>query len=394
MDKKNLLLCLLVFFSSVVRTADGSSSATVAAAAPKSSLLLPTDVSFNETTVAALSALRNAKAALDELASSGNEDRLTLTMCGYKGEGEQKDQVNQDRAFVIDPYLNNNGMLLGVMDGHGPLGHSVAEFCRQGIPLMMQGPLERVDHTNSTAVSQVLIQTLEMVDKAIPKDIAFEGGATVSMVLQYHNKLYFANAGDSQSMLAAYVNGQLLILHKTRLDKPDHPEERQRILKAGGSVTDAGDYDDARVQYYIDGHEWGLAMSRSLGDRSATGVIATPLVNVFDLDELANSIIQDWNQTCEAEVNADGTQQTCKSQPQISPEDVQFLVVSATDGLIDYLNPNEILYELSHAFFEGEEHPLTAADVLIQESAKRWHKDFHGHYRDDMAIAAARITKR
>lgn len=70
--------------------------------------------------------------------------------------------------------------------------------------------------------------------------------------------------------------------------KPNHHQEKQRILKSGGRVIRLKDeYGDPIGPYRIwqqDGHLPGLAMSRSLGDEIASGlgVISTPIVLEFE----------------------------------------------------------------------------------------------------------------
>lgn len=65
------------------------------------------------------------------------------------------------------------------------------------------------------------------------------------------------------------------IVFQSREDKPDLPEEKARILAAGGHVTPDDDEDVARA-YTLDENnqpQYGLAMSRSLGDWEFLGVM-------------------------------------------------------------------------------------------------------------------------
>jgi hypothetical protein len=107
--------------------------------------LKPHDVHYNNDTVkAALEHLRSLKRedadseSLQVLQQSMSEDSsaVTLTLIGYKG-GQLQEQVNQDRAVVISPFyitetdkkitdqkncIQQERILLGVFDGHAPLG--------------------------------------------------------------------------------------------------------------------------------------------------------------------------------------------------------------------------------------------------------------------------------
>lgn len=84
---------------------------------------------------------------------------------------------------------------------------------------------------------------------------------------------------------------RLTTLPLTVDQKPNHQEELDRITAAGGSVQPLTDNNGDPVGPF---RVWkkgctfpGLAMSRSIGDSKAKrlGVIATPILNVFDIRE-------------------------------------------------------------------------------------------------------------
>lgn len=84
--------------------------------------------------------------------------------------------------------------------------------------------------------------------------LGFQGesfaGCTANVSLIYKNTLYVANAGDSRTILAT-KGGEVV---KMSIDhKPDQDLEKQRIIKAGGFVT------DGRVNA-------NLNLSRAIGD--------------------------------------------------------------------------------------------------------------------------------
>ena len=70
--------------------------------------------------------------ALATLGSAGGDDHATLTLIGYKG-GRMDDQVNQDRAFLVAPYMGKTSRrIVGVFDGHGRGGEYGGGGGRQG----------------------------------------------------------------------------------------------------------------------------------------------------------------------------------------------------------------------------------------------------------------------
>ena len=84
--------------------------------------------------------------------------------------------------------------------------------------------------------------------------LGFQGesfaGCTANVSLIYKNTLYVANAGDSRTILAT-KGGEIVRMSVDH--KPDQDLEKQRIIKAGGFVT------DGRVNA-------NLNLSRAIGD--------------------------------------------------------------------------------------------------------------------------------
>ena len=95
--------------------------------------------------------------------------------------------------------------------------------------------------------------------------------------------MYSANSGDSRGILVSFSpqNG-IKIESLTRDHKPDIPEEKERILRAGGRVhaykgNEGENLGPERVWLGTEDSP-GLAMSRSIGDGQAhsVGVISEP----------------------------------------------------------------------------------------------------------------------
>jgi serine/threonine protein phosphatase PrpC len=384
--------------------------------------------------------------ALQQLQVTGNADRLTLTLRGYKGV-HAPNQPNQDRGFVWQSSRTsmstsstssadeNSLLMVGVLDGHGSTGHHIAEYARGelihqlGMLLLKEGDDDHDDHDSGEIMQEDIRQAFLRVDESIPRDLATGGGATVSIVLRRNDTLFVANAGDSQSLIAAVSTSaassasaahahahadtdidigktRVTVLYASRLDKPDHPEERARILEAGGIVSEASKYDDARVSYQHNGRTWGLAMSRGLGDAAAIGVTAEPIVDVFSIAALktrARKELQEMCRTVEsspsfstaafASSETDGTcTDTVEAATVDDDKDIQLFVVSATDGMIDYFEPTDLARIMGAAFYDrATDHPLKAAENLIHAAAKEWQEEMEGEYRDDITISAAKI---
>lgn len=396
--------------------ADSSSNACFEFGCP----FLPRDVFYDEDAKTALHRLKKptrrtpheedenkaSRPFLSELDSSGDRHRTTMTLCGYKG-GRITEQVNQDRSILVSPFLNEY-QFLGVLDGHGTGGEIVSEYARREMPKQVAekvnqlaeeskggGSLTKIDEVTTPKVVNILKDVFLQVDRSSP-EASKSGGCTASVALQLGNKLFVANAGDSVTMVAAHRawNESNTIVYRSREDKPDLPDERERIEKAGGRVQipiTNRDGDTSRVIYKDPQSKMdvGLAMSRSIGDWDAPGVTAEPIVDVLDLDELAAIVLA-------------GKDEYDCDQAECGPPDVSFLVVSATDGLMDFVTPQTIVDTIGITFFgrqslhsrqssAGSGHAHLAAEELIYLAARGWHEDMHGSYRDDITVTATKV---
>ena len=403
-------------------------SANVMKCPPYGCPLLPRDMYFDEDAKRALKVIRfnsahaapyddgdvveidlDSSQALELLKNAGGKDRATLTLIGYKG-GDLKEQINQDRAFVISPYFvqqtedHDNSdtkqstiRLMGVFDGHAKLGELVSEYTVTTLPKLLSTKLEtiiaesKVD-TLQTAVQKALIETFIELDKTAPAEKS--GGCTASVVLQLGKDAYVANAGDSRSLIATFnkATSEVKIVYITREDKPDLPEERSRVESMGGQVyvptPDRIRMGASSRVLYVDpvtGGTNGLAMSRSIGDWAAgeKGVIPDPTVDVIDIEKLING-----NEECaaSAENAAGGELSQCRG-------DIEVFAVSATDGLLDFMNVNDIANTIATSLYVDDgPHPLSACESLITTAASAWWQAKNGQYRDDIAIAVSKLS--
>ncbi|KAL3920544.1 MAG: hypothetical protein SGILL_003209 [Bacillariaceae sp.] len=355
--------------------------------------------------------------ALSILQSTGDETALTLTLGGYKGP-QPEQQINQDRALLVRPFRISSVkedlsmvQLIGVFDGHGNGGEKTSQHALEQVPERLAKKLDSIEnlihHDNNqeseSAVKQALKEVFSEVDKTDPTN--GEAGCTATVILQLGSKLYIANAGDSVSFVGVYFRPktsdgnameapqqeQIQIIYETREDKPDLPEEQERILNAGGYVhIPANPNEDVPRAYHVDANgnmQWGLAMSRSLGDWYVQGVIAEPIVDVIDIREIVQNALASHADSCK---DGDKENKVCEA---LDPSDVHIFAVSASDGMMDEVPPNYIGSVLARSLFDKgiDVHPLTAAEHLILEAAKGWQRLYNGQYRDDIAISAATV---
>lgn len=338
----------------------------------------------------------------------------TLTLIGYKG-GSPDSQINQDRAFVVSPYYDDDDrQLLGVFDGHGHLGEQVSEHAVSNIPALLGEKLDGLTPgpDRDDAVSATLVEVFTELDASVPT--AGVGGCTASVLLRIGDTLYAANAGDSRSFLVGHdaARNTTTVLYVTREDKAHLPEERERVERAGGRVYIPEKPGATSRVYFRDsrtGGQVGLAMSRSLGDWDAgrVGVVPTPLVDVLHLRDYTDACRTDA--VTEAVLEDDGTSTvyttavaTDCGQDGAGGTPLALFAVSATDGMMDEVTPQEIADVLAQSLYGSDsgtsddpaterEHLLVACEKLIVHAAVGWNTRNRGQYRDDIAIAVSRI---
>ena len=202
-------------------------------------------------------------------ASSGNADSpIMLTW-----QSNQHAQ-NQDRAFYYSSFptrqtldITDPTFLVGLFDGHGVDGHFMAAFVQQHLADVLALKLNSRPccQSDDWIKEQLNATFLELEAQAVAlsptQDFAYRGGCTASVTLRLGDRLFFANAGDSRTMLASdFTRTQVEadpysvdVTYSTRLDKADLPDERARIEALGGRIfipPNNGAYQTSRVVLY------------------------------------------------------------------------------------------------------------------------------------------------
>ena len=352
---------------------------------------LPLDIEENDEIKSALQAIK-AEGPNSEnmklLETAGTDDAATLTLTGYKGGGLTSKQVNQDRALIISPFLvvdeesstDSNNRLMCVFDGHNSDGEIVSEFATRCLPDILSRNLKDLNKTAKenkwndeqrvVETKKVLTDTFLEVHSAGKTELATNsGGCTASVVLKLGDKVYIANAGDTQSIVATYTEatGDIAVNYVTREDTPDLDDEMERIEKKGGVVQ----YVDgsSRVIYFDENDvaRGGLAISRALGDwdLSDYGVIPDPIVDVIDLKDVT-------------EGTDDGK--------------VQVFAVAASDGLLEFIDRADFLCRTVEGLYVPNKPDIfTAMQDMIVDAKKGWFLECGDEYRDDITIAATKL---
>lgn len=186
------------------------------------------------------------------------------------------------RQYMEDRYVvaaTTNGAqrtsLYGVFDGHG--GYRAAEFCVSHLFKFLTQDPKYVTHPGKALRSAFLATDDEFLRAANAG--SFEDGTTAIVVMVRGDDMWIANVGDSRAILVqrqeeaeqrpvtARAAKSIRAIALSEDHKPNRPDERKRVQRAGGFVLHNGVW---RVQGV-------LAVSRALGDRVYKDyVIAVP----------------------------------------------------------------------------------------------------------------------
>jgi len=125
-----------------------------------------------------------------------NKTRLNLKVGWDTDIGGSKDKPNQDRKILV-PFVEHDGCLIGMADGHGARSEEVADLCEKMMIEMTETKMDRI-----------LINPVEFLEFAfdhIHTEIikSYTCGTTFSLIIILGKKMWIANVGDSTGILCA-----------------------------------------------------------------------------------------------------------------------------------------------------------------------------------------------
>jgi len=263
----------------------------------------------------------------------------------YSANEDAVVKINQDRGSVDYPFIDSyNSALFCVMDGHGQQGDKVSEFCIQDLHEHLH------DHKSEVLADPIhaFTKAYDTVDARLANDKSVNSrNSGTSAVAVYLNgsTLITTCSGDSRAVIASKsANGKLTASDLSIDQNPDSPGECDRIIAAGGFITEPEEPGlSARV--WTKDRTIGLSMARSLGDHELAryGVIATPVVTTHSL----------------------------------KPNDS--VMILASDGIWEFITSQEAMDIVQ----KHPEDATAACKDLIIEATQRW-RDEEGPYRDDI----------
>jgi serine/threonine protein phosphatase PrpC len=288
------------------------------------------------------------------VAQMGDEvDPVALGIGFTCRKGLKPESPNQDSWSVLK--VEGNFSIYGVYDGHGQKGHDVSNFVKENMPKMIvrDQRFKTADMPEMCKDVFKKIQSLIAYADRNKKLSAQMSGTTATLVLHNHaeQKLLVSHVADSTCVLGRYTDESKKKLQGaalTRDHKPDLPDERARIQKAGGRVVFDG-YANHRV-YAKSGRYPGLNMSRCLGDLLGHA---------------------DAGCSCEPEV----------TERKLGPMD--YLLLLCSDGVWEFISPDEAVQIVAEY---GPNKAMTAAEVLAKNAWDRWIHEEGGAVVDDITV--------
>lgn len=273
-----------------------------------------------------------ARSAVETPSSISAQSWVALSKKGYVPYNRKK--MNQDAYFVAESFIEGVS-LYGVCDGHGEFGHHVSAFFRDNIVRCLSAEKDLKESPSDCIMRAVQRLCSDLSETQI--NVSFSG-TTAVFAIRIGQTIIVGNVGDSRCIVLQRSGKELIPIPLSRDQKPDDPDEKKRILAAGGRVEPLPgpaneDMGPCRV-WLAEIDVPGLAMSRSIGDEVShtVGVSSDPEIRVYTISESD-----------------------------------QFLVL-ASDGVWEFLTNQQVATLVATCADDME----AAAASVVQESTKRW----------------------
>jgi len=188
----------------------------------------------------------------------------------YEDKNLKYRQSMEDIGILIpDLTTDYKVSLFGIFDGHG--GTDVVKFVKNRLPQLI-----KIYLNDLFPVEIAFKNAFKKVDEELKFFDSEYIGTTATLILIKDNKIYCANIGDTK----AYIIYDKTYKQISNDHKCTNEDERKRITEIGGKI----------IKNRVMGQ---LILTRTLGDLYVKqfGVINTPDINVYDINETINYII-------------------------------------------------------------------------------------------------------
>lgn len=262
---------------------------------------------------------------------------------------------------MLHPFRSDGeSVLFGVFDGHGLCGHTVAQEAMHSLyfELELSDLLSSQPEAALVHAFEATQEHLEALAAATPVEVdAADSGACACLALLRSSELWVAGAGDCRVVLGSrHVDGGFVPKRLTVDHHVDVPAERERIVAAGGFVSEARvdqDGDEIPSRSYKDLSNKrlgpGLRLSRSLGDLSAE----------------RDGLLTPTPEMCRHSVDSDDE-----------------ILILASDGVFEFIDDAKAVTIVANVKAGGGS-ASDACASLVKQAALYWRLHEEG-YRDDI----------
>ena len=244
--------------------------------------------------------------------------KISIKSIGHLSKGGKEEdglrKINQD-SYIALTNINNikDFNIFAVLDGHGPQGHTISKYVAQALvksiislpSIKSTQDLETIYYNLQQNNFHIIKQIFMTIDHQVLNNNNIDtkySGTTCLLIIILGNHIISANIGDSRGILVYDEDNDpnlsnLRVFQLSKDYKLDIPEERNRIINAGGIVKQLKDsmgVEAGPFRVFSPGSECpGLAMSRSIGDSIAKklGVISEPGIIEYNLNDKTKFII-------------------------------------------------------------------------------------------------------
>ena len=252
-------------------------------------------------------------------------------------------RFNQDCYFDV---ARGTSRLIGVCDGHGSHGHTVARFVSKRLPAVVHRLLlwEKEGVTPSEKLIKAYEKCLELLEMTAIN--TSQSGCTCLSLLQTENVIICGNVGDSRAVVGRHVNGVWSAYQLSTDHRVDSTVDRICVGEETGDMQCVYQNRQKVVP--------GLVLTRSLGDSIAAkmGVSSTPTIELFN------------------------------------PSASDKFVIFATRGLWEVMSNLEIVTFVGEMYTQE---PQNVAERLTNEAQRRWRD--RGDRVEDVTVGFAVIDR-
>lgn len=222
---------------------------------------------FKSKSYLSLDSINNKKSGTSSIQ---NQNTPFKSFSYYEDKNLKYRQSMEDIGILIpDLTTDYKVSLFGIFDGHG--GTDVVKFVKNRLPQLI-----KIYLNDLFPVEIAFKNAFKKVDEELKFFDSEYIGTTATLILIKDNKIYCANVGDTK----AYIIYDKTYKQISNDHKCTNEDERKRITEIGGKI----------IKNRVMGQ---LILTRTLGDLYVKqfGVINTPDINVYDINETINYII-------------------------------------------------------------------------------------------------------